>query len=152
MGSLATALACLAAAAPGCGGPQALEAPPKPTAFAISFERSGGLKPTTRKLAIRPGGHAVASVRGSDGAYDRPVRFQVGAKRIRSLRRGLARARFSAIESTTTPGSCADCYRYSIRYRGHAVALQETDVPARLRRVIDQLEAMITARAGPSLH
>lgn len=141
MATVAAALACLAAALPGCG--QATrDAPPSPAAFAISYERSGGLDPASRKLRIRPGRYAVASTGVAAGAYGRTARFRVPAKRIRSLERGLARARFAAIESAP-PVGCADCYRYSIRYRGHAVTLLETDVSARLRRVIDQLEAVI---------
>jgi hypothetical protein len=147
--SFATAIACLAAVATGCDGPSVLQSPDAPAAFAISYKRSGGLEATPRKLTIKPGRHAVVSAGAPNGTHNRAVRFQVTAKRIRSLRRGLARAHFAAIESTTPSGSCADCYLYSIRYRGHEVVLLQTDVPARLHRVIDQLEAVIAAHAYP---
>jgi hypothetical protein len=140
--TVATAFACLAAAAPGCG-PPAQEAPPSPTAFAISYERSGGLNPTPCKLTIRPGRYAAASTRVAGGRYTSTARFRVPDHRIRSLQGSLARANFAAIESVP-PLGCADCYLYSIRYRGHEVTLQETDISTHLRRVIDQLEAVIT--------
>lgn len=86
---------------------------------------------------------ASTEVAGSTSRHT--ARFRVPASRIRSLRRGLARADFAAIESAPATG-CADCYLYSIRYRDHKVTLPETAISAPLRRVIDQLEALIAAR------
>jgi hypothetical protein len=142
MDLLATALACLAMT-PGCGGPAPAEMPPV-ASFAISYERSGGLKPMPRKLVIEPGRRG--QVFQAPNGHESGARiFRVGKDSILSLRRSLTRAHFEQIESGGSPGTCADCYLYSIRYLGHSVSLVETEVPARLRPVIDRLEAVIDA-------
>jgi hypothetical protein len=142
MDLLATAMACLAMS-PGCGGPVAAETPPV-ASFAISYERSGGLKPMPQKLVIEPGRRG--QVYQAPNGHESGARiFRVGKSRILSLRRGLAKAHFEQIEGGGLPGTCADCYLYSIRYRGHSVSLVETEVPAQLRKVINQLEAVIDA-------
>jgi hypothetical protein len=147
MGLLTTTLACLAMF-PGCGGPPAVEAPPSVATFAISYERSGGLKPMPRKLTIRPGrvGQVTASrdvVGESDGAG---TLFKVPAKTIKGLRRALARAGFAALpDPGTDPGTCADCYSYEIRYRNHDVSFNEVTMPRSLEPVLDRLEGIVDA-------
>ena len=143
MGLLATALACLAMS-PGCGGPP-VEAPPSATGFALTYERSGGLKATPQKLAIGAGRHAVATYADTKGGT-KTVRFEISRKRVRSLRQGLAQAHFSQLESPP-PGHCADCYLYSISYRGHEVTVGQSDMSARLGDVVAELEALIQAHA-----
>ena len=136
-------IACLVTSA-GCGEPPVAQPqPPSVSAFAISYVRSGGLKSMPQKLTIMPGRHASATVLTPRTGI-RTVRFRVGAKRIVSLRKGLSEAHFSQLR-TSNPGNCADCFLYSLRYRGHDVTLTEVDVPSPLRAVIDQLEALIAA-------
>jgi hypothetical protein len=143
VGLLVTALACLAAAAPGCGGPATRQSPP-PAAFAISYERSGGLAATPQKLAVAPGRHGVLTTSGPSGRQT--VRFRVGVTRIETLRRALERADFETIETPSPdPAGCADCYFYALRYEGHEVSFSQLEVPKGLRGVVDQLEAVIAA-------
>lgn len=136
MALIATTLACLAV---GCPGPPAADAPPQP--FAIHFEKNGGLKPVPQELTIRPGRHAVASMAGT-GAGTRTVRFRVSRKKVATLARGLRRARFSSLKSSL-PGNCADCFLYTIEYRGHEVTIDESSLPAALRDVVTKLETIV---------
>jgi len=145
MGLLATALACLAMS-PGCGGP-AVEASPSATPFALTYERSGGLKATPQKLTIGPGRHAIATIADTRGGT-KTVRFQIPRKRVQNLRQGLAQAHFSQLESPP-PGNCADCYLYSISYRGHEVTVGQADMSDRLDDVVTELETLIHAHAVP---
>jgi hypothetical protein len=137
MGLIATALACIAI---GCPGPSAAEArPPQP--FAIHFEKSGGLKPMTEELTIGPDRRAKAVMAGTPAGV-RTVRFHVSRKKVATLRRGLRRAHFSVLESSG-PGNCADCFLYTIQYRGHGVTIDESQLPDRLRDIVTKLETIV---------
>jgi hypothetical protein len=147
MALLATALMCTAMS-PGCGAPPGPIPQPGPVPFAISYERSGGLKPMPQKLVIRPGLHAALTASRVGSPEPRMVHFQVGAKRVESLRRALARAEFGTIgDPGPNPGVCADCFFYAIRYRGHEVSFSQVSVPQRLSGVVGQLEAVIAAHS-----
>jgi hypothetical protein len=141
MGLLSTGLACLAIAG-GCGGP-AVEAPPSVDLVTLSYERSGGLRPTSERLVIRTGRRAKASVKVGSEAH--AASFKVGVKAMRSLRAALERADFQAIVSPGPNPSCADCFLYAIRYRGHQVRFDEAGVPEGLGPVVARLERMIAA-------
>jgi hypothetical protein len=144
MGLLATALMMCTALGAGCGGPPAVQATARPAShFAIAFERSGGLKASVETLVVRPGLRARAT--GPKGNRRASTRFRMRARTAEELRRQLARARFAQIPSTATPGSCADCYVYEIRYRGHDVAFSDATLPQRLRPVVIRMEALIEA-------
>jgi hypothetical protein len=138
MGLIATALVCLAA---GCAGPRAAEAPPPPP-FAIHFEKSGGLKPMPQELTIGPERHAKATMATGTAAGVRTVRFRVSRKQVARLRRGLRLAHFSELASSS-PESCADCYLYTIEYRGHEVRADESALPDRLHDVVRKLETIV---------
>jgi hypothetical protein len=145
MALLATALMCTAMGA-GCGGPPAVPADSPASHFAISYERSGGLAGTAQRLAIRPGRRAIMSTRDRRTAYPKTFRFRVGVRRVEGLRRALARAEFATIESPAPgPAVCADCFLYAIRYRGHEVDFDESDVPDGLAGVLRQIEAILAA-------
>jgi hypothetical protein len=142
MGLLATALTCLAMA-PGCGGPPVTDAPPSVAAFAISYERSGGLKSMPQRLVIRPGREGMVAIRvGSDS---HAIAFRAGVKRIRALQTALERADFATIGTPgTNPGVCADCFFYAIRYRGHEVTFSQVEMPKGLGGIVGQFEKMIS--------
>src|SRR3954447_4078317 len=130
MGLPALVLACLAALGGGCDGGDATEARaplPPPGSFAIFYERSGGFAPSTSRLIVRPGRQAVAESGGSR-AGERRVAFRIGERRVLALERALRRAGFFSIEDPGASG-CADCFEYEIRYRGHTVALDESQFP-----------------------
>jgi hypothetical protein len=146
-----TLLVCLVAVV-GCasssGTPAASRLTPAGTRFAIAYSRDGGLAPSLRSLRVRPGRSAIVTGSGAGDYSGRLLTswFRIGKVQVKRLRRALARARFRGIEAPA-PGSpdCADCYLYKIRYRGHRVALTETQVPNRLRPVIDRIETLIEA-------
>jgi hypothetical protein len=141
MALLATALVCTALST-GCGGPAAApvsHATPRPAShFAIAFERSGGLKAAVETLVVRPGLRAYATA--PKGDREASKHFKMDAGSAEELRRELAKARFSHLESTANPGTCADCYVYSITYHGHTVLFFDSKVPAALAEVVDGLE------------
>jgi len=143
MALLATALICTAMSA-GCGGPPAVpsaHAAPRPASkFAISFERSGGLKARVETLAVRPGLRAYAT--GPKGSSQASAHFRMDAQTAEELRRELAKARFTHLESTTS-ATCNDCYVYSITYHGHTVLFSDSKVPRSLEEVIDALEGEV---------
>ena len=143
MALLATALTCLAIT-PGCGGPAVTETPPPVAKFAISYERSGGLKSMPQRLTVRPGRRATATINVGSGSH--ATSFVVGVKRIRALQTALERADFGAIATPgTNPGVCADCFFYAIRYRGHEVSFSQVEVPKGLAGIVGQFEKMISA-------
>jgi hypothetical protein len=75
----------------------------------------------------------------------RTVRFRVSVSKINQLRAGLSDPRFALLESSG-PGNCADCYSYSIAYRGHSVTISQVDVPGWLSGTIGRLEALALHR------
>jgi len=147
MGLPALVLACLATLG-GCDRAHTAAAalPPAPS-FAIAYERSGGFAPSTSKLVVTPGRHAVAETGGSR-AGERRVSFRIGEGRVLAIERGLRRAGFASIESPGASG-CADCFEYELRYRGHAVSIDESQMPPRLGEVVGELESVVTAHAIP---
>jgi hypothetical protein len=141
MALLATALVCTALST-GCGGPAAMSAGHAATRpasrFAIAFERSGGLKATVETLVVRPGLRAYATA--PKGGREASKHFKMNAGTAEELRRELAKAHFTDLKSTANPGTCADCYVYSITYHGHTVLFFDSKVPAVLLEVVDGLE------------
>jgi hypothetical protein len=141
MGLLAMALMC---AAIGCGGPAAVHPAPRPAShFAISFERSGGLKASVETLVVRPGLRAYAT--GPKGAREASAHFRMDAQTAEELRRELAKAHFTDLGSTANPATCADCYVYSITYHGHEVVFFDSKAPPGLGEVVDRLEGEVIA-------
>jgi Emfourin len=142
MGLLATALTCLAMA-PGCGGPP-VEAPPSVAQFKLSYERSGGLRADPRSLEIAPGRHATAKRRKLPSRSDSLItaRFRVSVEQVKRLRNALEQADFQAI-ADPGPGTCADCFHYSIEYREHEVTFSDVTMPPELRPVVGRIEAII---------
>jgi hypothetical protein len=143
MALLATALMCTAIST-GCGGPPAAHGAPRPASkFAIAFERSGGLKARVETLVVRPGLRAYAT--GPKGPHQASAHFRMEARTAEELRRELAKARFTHLESTTNPATCSDCYVYSITYHGHTVLFSASKVPHSLEEVVDALEGEVIA-------
>ena len=122
MALLATALICTAIST-GCGGPPAgptAHAAARPASqFAIAFERSGGLKARVETLVVRPDLRAYATA--PKGDHQASKHFRMDVQTAEELRRELAKAHFTHLESTTNPATCNDCYVYSITYHGHTV-------------------------------
>ena len=149
MGLPAIVLACLAVLGGGCDREaRAAAAPlPPPGSFAIFYQRSGGFAPSTSTLIVRPGRHAVAATGGSRAGENR-VEFRIGKRRVLALERALRQAGFASLEDPG-PSGCADCFEYEIRYRGHSLEVDESEMPPALEPVIGELEAIVTAHAIP---
>jgi hypothetical protein len=120
---------------------------PEPTVpveqFTAVYERSGGLKPMPQKLVVRPGRHVTATTVGASGR-PRTARFRISVLKAKQLRNGLQTARLDEIDPGA-PGSCADCYFYSLSFRGDTVTISQADVPVGLSRTIKRFEALIEA-------
>jgi len=141
MGALLAVLACVVAVG-NCGDPP-LPATPPVEQFAISYERSGGLAAMPEKLVVHPGRHAT--VTAIDGRGKRHGReFRIGVKQAKKLRAAAETARIDELP-TSEPGSCADCYVYSVTYRDESASVAEVDVPRRMQPLIDRAEALIAA-------
>jgi len=132
-------MACVVASF-GCGPVEPLPEPLVPVSkFSVRYERSGGLKVMPQKVVIKPGRHVVATTRNGVGV--KTVRYRVPVPTVKRLRNGLSDPRFAAFEGGP-PGTCADCYVYTITYRGHMVTVDESTVPGWLRKTITRLEAL----------
>jgi hypothetical protein len=138
MGALLATLACMVAAG-SCGDPPP---PPPVEQFAITYERSGGLAAMPEKLTVRPGRNATMTVRRRNGGES--VAYRLGVKQVKKLRAAAETARISELPASE-PGSCADCYVYSVTYRGESASVAEVDVPRRMQPLIDRAEALIAA-------
>jgi hypothetical protein len=141
LGLLVIALGCVGATATAATAPL-----PPARAFALVYERSGGLAASTQSLRVSPGGNAIAESSGTRAGAGE-AKFHLGGRRIRSLQRGLLRADIGSIPGRQ--GGCADCYIYAITYEGDSLELEETEVPPRLRAVFDAIDAIITAHTVP---
>jgi len=137
---LAATISCLVAY-PGCESPAERAQPdPVPTVaqFRVDYSRTGGLRAEGLGLRIEPGRHATVRARGST------VRFRVAAKKIRRLRAALEGSNWGApTPPDDGPGTCADCYRYSIAYRGLVLVFDQSIQTRRFDPAIEQLEALI---------
>ncbi|MBS1893755.1 MAG: hypothetical protein JST59_20840 [Actinobacteria bacterium] len=111
--------------------------------FTLAYKRTGGVAASTQTLAVRAGRRATVATGGTSAGRHR-TEFRLAVSDVRSLQKGLSQARLDTIPAPG-PGGCADCFLYDLRYQGHHIALEEVDVPARLRMVFDEIDAIIAA-------
>ncbi len=140
MGLFLAALISCAVASPGCEFPPETTPDPVPTVsqFTVDYHRSGGLKAETIWLQVEPGRHATLRARGST------VRFRVATKKIRRLRTALEDAHWGTPGPPGSgPGACADCYQYTIRYRGLIAVFDQSIQTHRFDHAVEQLEALV---------
>ncbi|MBS1844078.1 MAG: hypothetical protein JST53_06630 [Actinobacteria bacterium] len=142
MRSLAATLSCVLAFVGG-GATGASAAPTSVHDFSLAYKRSGGIASSTQALAVREGRFATVTTSSSSAGSHR-TRFRLPIRDVLSLQKGLTRAHLGSIPPRG-PGGCADCFAYNLRYQGLHVELEEIDVPARLREVFDQIDAIIDA-------
>jgi len=95
----------------------------------VSFEQSGGLAGVHVTIAVSTTGHVTG---------ERSHTLKDSS--LRHLRRLLADARWDK----ANPGrsSCADCFEYVVRYRGHRARYDDSQakrVPASVRAVVQEL-------------
>jgi hypothetical protein len=142
MGALLATLACIVGVGT-CGEPPPPAAVLPVEQFAISYERSGGIAAMPEALTIRPG--RQATVTAIDGRGKRLSReFRIGVKRVKQLRAAAETAHVPEL-TASEPANCADCYVYSVTYRGESASVAEVDVPGRMRPLIGRAEALIAA-------
>ncbi|HVX32629.1 MAG TPA: hypothetical protein VHA80_05750 [Solirubrobacterales bacterium] len=137
----ATILSALALLA--CGASAASADLPPVHDFTLAYKRTGGIAASTQTLVVRPGRFATATTEGASGSGHR-AEFRLAVRSVRSLQRSLAQAHLGSIPGPG-PGGCADCFLYDLRYQGHHIALEEVDVPPRLRKVLAEIDAIIAA-------
>ena len=100
----------------------------------VSFEQSGGIAGVNISVAVSTIGHVTGDVSGHDRSH------RLRASTLRRLRGLLAGARWDR----ANPGqsTCADCFEYVVRYRGHRARYddsQSKQVPASVRAVVAEL-------------
>jgi hypothetical protein len=136
--ALVATIACLVAS-PGCEPVErSLKPVPTVSQFTVRYTRSGGLKAESIKLQIEPGRHATLRARGST------ERFRVAAKKIRRLRNALESANWGAPGPPESgSGTCADCYRYTIAYRGLTIVFDQSIQTHRFDPALEELEALV---------
>ena len=139
MGTTAAVISCLLFST--CGPPEP-GPPPLPDAkFAASYERSGGLKPMPQKVVFSPGRKAAVTTLDPTGK-PRTVRFRLPILKLHQFRNALSQPKFALYESHL-PGTCADCYLYSIAYRGHSITFVQTEIPIWIRKTVYRFEALV---------
>src|ERR1700761_7493850 len=106
--------------------------------FAIAFERSGGPKGNFETRVVSPGLHAYATA--PKGDVEGSKSFKMDAGTAEEVRRELAAAHFSRLQSKPLPTGCPRCYVYSITYHGHTVLFPIAKIPKGLDEVVDALE------------
>jgi hypothetical protein len=128
----------------GCGATAASAEPASVHDFTLAYKRTGGIASSTQTLAVRAGRLATATTSGTSAGRHR-TEFRLAVPSVRSLQKGLSQARLGSIPPPG-PSGCADCFAYDLRYEGHHIELEEVDVPARLRKVFDEIDAIIAAQ------
>ncbi len=107
----------------------------------VSFSQSGGIAGNRVALTVSAGGRASVT------ANRRPRAWRLHATTLRRLRRLLADAHFDRVDPE--PSHCADCFVYSVRYRGRRVSYddsQRDQVPRSVRAAVAELARI--ARGG----
>jgi hypothetical protein len=141
VGPLLATVACLV------GSAACPVTPPEPTVpverFSAVYERSGGFAPTTQRLVIRPGRHAVATYRPPDGPLQ-TARFRLSVLTVKRLRNALSQPHFPGYESPPNT-TCADCREYRFEFRGDSVSFAENHIPAWLRKTVLRCDAIVEA-------
>jgi hypothetical protein len=100
----------------------------------VSFTQSGGLAGISDSVTVTTTGHVVVDRHGADRSH------RLRASRLHHLRELLADARWDR----ANPGSssCADCFEYVVRYRGHRARYDDSQarqVPRSVRAVVAEL-------------
>jgi hypothetical protein len=102
------------------------------TTFA-NFHQTGGFVGVDVHLVVRTNGTLVVTHRGEPS-----VRGKLRPATFRRLRTALDAAHLERRLPPSQNG-CADCFVYSIGYRGHHAAFDDATFPARMRAAVTQL-------------
>ncbi len=144
MKTIAAALLILSA----CCGAAAAQAPPRSEAphwveeFTLFYERRGGLAAESRRLVVRS--ERRATVKWTIRRSLRTARFRLSPLTVKRLHNALATPQWRELRDPG-PSGCADCYVHSISWDGHAVTLDDSELPVWLRRTVRRLESLVGA-------
>jgi hypothetical protein len=111
--------------------------------FAVTYERNGGLAPSPDKLVVRRGRRAAVKTTSAAGVA-RTVRFRLSVLTVKRLRNALSQPPFATWEGVPANG-CADCYVYTLDFRGHSVSFPQNEIPIWLRKTVRRFEALVEA-------
>ena len=112
--------------------------------FSAVFERGGGFSPMPQKLVIRPGRRATATVVGTRGRLH-TVHFRISVLTAKRLRNGLAQPKFDSHESDPDPGGCANCFQYTLEFKGKSISFWQNKTPPWISKTVQRFEALIEA-------
>jgi hypothetical protein len=136
-------VACVFAMGGSCEPEPPPRAPLPVAKFAFSYDRSGGLAPMPQRLVVRPGRKATAVAVGPDRKSHR-VEFRLSVAATEQLRDAAEAANLAKI-GAEAPGTCADCFVYTVAYRGDSVSIDQASLPPGLSKLVSRSEALIAA-------
>ena len=126
----------------GCGSSDDSTVEPDKTAGAVNYQRTGGVAAMVEMLAINPSG--AATLKTGFPGNESTSSFTVPKGQLDSLHTALDKADLGSLGIGNT-GGCADCFIYDIVYRGQHAVIVESDIPAKVKPALDQLEAIVAA-------
>jgi hypothetical protein len=74
------------------------------------------------------------------GAFSTNVKLS--ERKLKQFRVALSQPQFAAYESPL-PGNCADCYVYTISFRGHTISFPQSEIPVWIRKTVGRFEALV---------
>ena len=92
-----------------------------------------------QKVVIRPGREAETATSSFNEGSE--VGFTLSVLKAKQLRAGLSQAQFRRFESPL-PGNCADCYVYTITFRGHTISFTQSEIPIWIKKTVARFEAL----------
>jgi len=140
MGQLALiSLAFMASALGACGGERDTGSPnAEPSGPLVTYARSGGIAGMPVELTVEADGQARVRA-GIEGGQ--PAAFALGAAELDRLRRTLEAADLAAVQPSTEPSTCADCFSYEVTYEGRTASYVEIDeVPSSVSAAVSELD------------
>lgn len=99
----------------------------------VRFVQTGGIAGIDVRLVVREDRRATVTARGAATR-----RHQLRAATLTGLRRTLDAAELDRPSEPTRSG-CADCFEYTITYRGQRVSFDQVSVPPRMRVALREL-------------
>jgi hypothetical protein len=109
--------------------------PPSSVATLVTWEQTGGLVGERITLTVTADGSATL-----DSDRTRGWTRQIPTDEVQRLRSALEDAGFEGLADTyPNPGTCNDCFRETVTYRGRSVAVENGDAPPSLEEPLRML-------------
>jgi hypothetical protein len=103
----------------------------------VTFARTGGFAGVNDRVTVKRDRRVTVRSRGDAAKHTRLSRAA-----MQKLRRELDDAQIDHPPADSPP-SCADCFVYTITYKGHRVQLTEDGIPERMQPAIQRLSRLI---------